>query len=740
MGGTHLFYNGVELRDCVTKVFDQKMLFDDGGNHVTSVFRIRVESMVYGFYNGAASTPYTQDDLLSHPSTVITKNTGETDTKGTATDRMGIIQRLLKEPRKDFFYATHGGKREDITEDIYQVMLAATGADKAGTLADPEFFKDVLGNDLQIRYIKYFNDNGPIEMPAVGQTNKISRVEVIDTNNGPRPIDCQVTEAFGGRAFRISFEIEVHRHLCYRQDSPSDTDEFPYNLLANQDALSNPYILSNTWSSEETCDEEFRRTRTVEGTLRVRDARYWSHAFRYLCIPGLLPGYQRKSQRFASDATNLTLKYRIEDKQAEASPPAPAVKWEMRHVDSSKNEFGMVERQLTIELTGLPKCPKDDLIAAAIRLLDERFPAMRVRADDFRVVGPVPGYVTAMIISQATSQPTIELMVNVRQHLAGLGGFEQAVEASATPPVIAGYDPDSWPAPKPFDSDTPAGIFACYAQRPCNPWHGMPKAQVLELEAYETENIVPDPPELGTGGGYWEQAGYAEYLASTPLASTPLGADELMNSVHVSDHINLPYQLLEVESKYVSDPGVITLPLSKLRTVQLTQAIGDTTRTMDRIQSCVNIAVHAGVMYREITVTGHRHGAPVEIPEPAVMLIDHNGVVETLAGAQTMVLDAPQTNQGQQYRVFSAQAKFRYVLDRPLLTTERFRMGNLTSLGTTPDDNSVSGLALFSRGRVEHHRTVIPSSGDAGVVYSEVVAPTITNTVTGPTVGKVNLA
>ena len=135
-------------------------------------------------------------------------------------------------------------------------------------------------------------------------------------------------------------------------------------------------------------------------------------------------------------------------------------------------------------------------------------------------------------------------------------------------------------------------------------------------------------------------------------------------------------------------------------------------------------------MHREITVKGVRHGAPVEFPMPAPLLIDHNGVVETLVDQQVMVLESPKSSLGQQYRVFSAQAKFRYLLDRPLTVTERYRMGNDISLQSEPEDNAVSGLALFGKGRIEHHGTIIPASpGDP--VVSDVLPPTLDNFTVG---------
>jgi len=91
-----------------------------------------------------------------------------------------------------------------------------------------------------------------------------------------------------------------------------------------------------------------------------------------------------------------------------------------------------------------------------------------------------------------------------------------------------------------------------------------------------------------------------------------------------------------------------------------------------------------------------------------------------------MVLQAPESAPGQQHRVFGIQARFRYVLDRPLTTTERYRMANAPSLATTPDENSVSGIALFGRGRIEHHASIVPASPGDGFP-SDVLAPLVNN-------------
>lgn len=677
MAGTHVFYNGVLMRDCETKLFDQESVLDDSRNLLTTKFNISVESTVFGFFNGAASEPGTEEDLLSHPSTVITDSDGNT-----ATDRMHFIQNRLNQPRKDFYYATHGGKREDIDESVTQIMLAATGSD-IGDEVTPQYFQDVLGNDLVLSYKTGYNSN-----EGDANDGKIPRHNVVDTNNGPLPKNVRITQLFGGRAFRVSFEIEVHRHLCLEQEP---TTIKPDGIGENDDPEANEFVISNTWSSSETCDEAFRRSRVVEGTLRVRDQRYWAHGFRSLCLPGLMPGYRRVSQHFVSDPTNLVLKYRVEDRQAEAAPPWPAIDWVMVHTDSAKNEYGMVERQLSLKLIGQPHASKSLLVGIALNILDSRFRGAAAPMNDpdkLLQLRPVPFTREGLIITQPSDKPEVELVCNIRLHVAGIGGFEGAISSSGMQLGIAGYNPDNWPAPRPYDANTPAGIFACYLQSPCNQWHGMPEWQTLNLDATGTNNYAPVSPT--NAGNYWEETDYQEYQSAIPLTGGKTA------DVNRTEHINMPYTHYEVDNRYTRDVGKMILPYSTSRDVAEEGADPD-------IRTAAVIPIHAGLQKRVITVVATRHGRPPEIPEPADELIDPNGITEHLIDSAEMVIDGPRASSDQSHRVFTIQAKFVYGLVRTIANTEVFRSANNPSLISVPGNNWLPGFSFFSRGRVEYH-------------------------------------
>ncbi len=719
MSGTHVFYNGVLLRDCETKSFKQDVILDESRNLVTNRFRIRVESLVYGFRTAS------EEESLTHPSTV-TLQRPEGSTSQTAIDRMHLIQNKLNQPRGDFFYATNHGRRVDATSDnIYQILVAATGQ-PTGTVESPEFFKDINGDDITIRFKDDYHISG-------GDTGKLPRVNLLDTNNGPTPIDVTLTDVLAGQSYRISFEIEVHTHLCLNQEAEEIK---PEGIDEDETVDPNPYIISNSWSSEETLDDSWLRTRSITGTLRVRDQRYWAQGFRYLCLPALLPGYRRVSQKFASDPTNLVLKYRVEDRQAEAAPPWPCVEWSMTHIDSARNEYGLIHRQLRISLTGAPKARKETLIAVALNVLNARFTGATA-LEDIRETRPISFFREALIITQSSDKPIVELLCDLKLNLAGIGGFERAAEASASslPALLGGvaYDPDNWPAPRPYDAESPAGVFACYLQSPCNQWHGIPRYQRLDLGDYrndltseQEENSLPsyDPPEVPIE--YWKESDYAAYQVTVPFPASMLQAD-----ANRATHRTYPYVHVEIDTRYEHNVGQMVLPLSKPRTPS--SSFPTITETV------AVIPIHAGVQRRVVTVIASRNGFPPELPEPAKVLKDYNGITEKLVGTAKIVIDAPEASADQTHRVYRVQGKFEYALSRPIdgAAGEIYRIANNPMLVTTPQDNFLSGLALFSRGAIEMHSAdgTSPSYRDQGynpINPGQVVNPGVIPNLTPP--------
>ncbi|MFO0940066.1 MAG: hypothetical protein U0930_04800 [Pirellulales bacterium] len=414
--GTHVYYNGVELRDCRTESFKQQLQYDEASNAMYSKFFIKVSSMVFGFFYSESGNLTDYAQLKSHPSTVETWKGTNPALGCTAADRLIIIQRLLSSPRGDFWYAQTDGHREDRAnnENIYQVLVASTGINAT----TGQYFTDIFGNDIEIRYADFFHPN-PLDQTSLNLApQKILREKCLDANNGPLVRNLEITELFGGKAYRISVEFEVSRVMCKEVATASSS-----RPTWMQDAMGiqpSDKVLTNTWSTEESFDDDWRRTKTIEGDLRVRNSAAlgdWAQFFRFLVLPGVLPGYRRKSMRFASDPTNLVLKYRVEDQQAEASPPAPAINWRMSHVDTDRNEYSLVERELLLELVGPPKANRLHLVGAALNMLDARFPNASLMQNDPNAIKGINGRNSfirdALIITTHAHEPTVSLVCHI---------------------------------------------------------------------------------------------------------------------------------------------------------------------------------------------------------------------------------------------------------------------------------------------------------------------------------------
>jgi hypothetical protein len=687
--GTTTFYNGVLMRDCKTESFRQSLLVDEANNSIGSKFEIKVSSLIFGYWESESGNLGHESQYRAHPSTV--ENTRDGGAESTAIDRLIKIQRRLSEPRKDFFYAMTGGKKEDRNEDIYQILVAATGVEPtAGQL----YFKGVFGEDIEIRYADKFHP-APLTNELNPAPQKILRERCFDVKNGPTTKDVEITEIFGGKAFRVSVTFEIHRTMCEEVVTASSSK--PSWVEDEMGIESNSKVLSNSWSVEETLDETWRRTKTIEGTLRTRGNRTiadWAQNFRHLVLPALLPGYRRKSMRFVTDPTNLVLKYRVEDEQAEAAPPIGCIDWKMTHTDSALNEYGQIRRQLEIQLIGAPRANRLHLVGMTLGLLNARFPEASQPNSNFAQIHPRNGYYrNALVVVTRTEAPVVDLVCDITITKKEPSSFSEALLASTADLSIAGYNPDVWPAPRPFDAQDPVGVFGCYFQSPCSPWHGMIKNMQLEAA-----NNLPFTLPESYRSDYWNGDNYPDYQ----IYESPVDLSAYDRPVYtVPAHNLFPYTFVDIDNTYELDHGKMVLPLSAPRNIapEGQKPVWTTV--------CV-IPIHAQIMHRILRVNCTRHGRPPELPWPEPVLTDPNGVLEELVDRTPMVLEAAPLAPDGANRIFSAQMKLKYVLNRPLTVSEKYQMPNNPSLVTAPGNNFVPGGAIFSKNRIGYHE--VPST------------------------------
>jgi hypothetical protein len=301
-------------------------------------------------------------------------------------------------------------------------------------------------------------------------------------------------------------------------------------------------------------------------------------------------------------------------------------------------------------------------------------------------------------------------------------GINNAALIGGVPNPFAGYNPERWPTPRPFDSNSPWGIFATYLQSPCSVWHAMPDYQRIQFDtggANPVGNDAPGvmPPEASK---YWVQPEYTYYPSPTAFNDNDNSPATTHNAPGASfaTHEIFPYTHVDIDTRYSADSGMIALPLSGRRIGRPKNGGGNAESTI------VTIPIHGGVMTRTLVVNATRHGRPPELPEPRQRLVDPNGVIETLIDKTDLVIDAPKLSSDNTHRIFSAQMRITYVLSRPLTTTEKYRAANNPMLNSYPGHNWIPGTAMFGQNRIEYdERLEEGTSGPVNYPPTMVIPP-----------------
>jgi len=633
---TTVVYNGVVLRDCETKSFEQTITYDESNTDlIYSRFRIRVASTL-----AATRIPKSGTFGIQPPTLESIEH---------ATERQKVIQRYLSEPRQDFWMLIDKGV---VNEGMTAAELAALGSPSNVGIDDFLLMSTGIADGNM--------DKHPLSS-QYGPNDVVPRIDVLDANNGPKPISVSVTQIIGGRTFRVEFEIEVCRKLCISDfnDTPP-----PYEIWGPITPTGS-FILSNRWNIEESKDENWITTRVLQGTLRVANKAIWPHLMRSVCVPSLLMGYKRVRQSFVDDPTGLILKYRIEDQQAHAAPPWPAVAWKAHHAESASGPNGSIlTGEISIRLTGPPGVDKVQLIGAAGKVANDRIKGL---SPTFDVNGRAE---YATIINSASvvnvlDEPVIELRVNARYtdkdqkknlmiRINEMGRPLTTLISDDNPQYqIEGYDPRIWPVPLAYDSLTPAGIFACYLQHPCSVWHAVPGGTLPG--ALET----PTRPGISDSG--YPDADLYSSTHNLPdegdyLKGGPSGGENASRDIY-----GFPYNFVDLENQYVTHNGWSQLPYA------------DTTTNANK--TALLVQLHGRVSKRVLTVTASRDGEMPLIPSLAEDITDHNGLREVLESS-SIAIKAPELSSGGTNRRYAVKCVYVYLLERAPRLTEKLRGGS----------------------------------------------------------------
>lgn len=535
-----IYYNGLALKDCVVKRFQQEAVRDASQTDVIfQQFTITVESTTVeqGYMDLDIGPQYGRNSFNFVPMGGSTGNP--------LANTLRQMQDLLTQNRRDFWMMLGGQTTGDPAEDYEKPIIVA-----AGSLTDSD------------------DNNTMPSNPRTG-SGSIQRFQVIDVENGPHVEDVAVEQIFGGKAARVSATFKVSVVPCgegsYENISPNPDDQW-----LRPDA-NNGVILSNCWGITESKDQNWVTSRVIEGEIRTRHHTYFAQNYRDMVLPPLYAGYRRMSQRFTTNKAGTVMKYVIEDKQEYAAPPRPAVSWNATHTESTTNNGAVQIANFNIKLTGGQDVDKQKLIDAAGQVLTLRIKDIQNSGDNNNNYTVL----TEMAVIDQLDQPTIEMRASVKYTTAEptflsariksmTGGRGGNLVTTRTNQGIPEYDPYVWQTPLAYDSSQPISLLQCYLQEPCTKYHGMVGEQRYpeapwQTSGYRKENL-PSLQKADTLVATLEDLKNDNPTWNKPSLNSQGGVNEQKEKKN--DIYYYPYTMYQYATTYDQSRGMMHLPIS----------------------------------------------------------------------------------------------------------------------------------------------------------------------------------
>jgi hypothetical protein len=228
---------------------------------------------------------------------------------------------------------------------------------------------------------------------------------------------------------------------------------------------------------------------------------------------------------------------------------------------------------------------------------------------------------------------------------------------------VEGYDPRIWPVPLAYDSDQPAGVFACYLQNPCSIWHAVPAGLLPGAIDPPTRPPVAD-------------SGYPDadlYSSSHDLPDEDDFIKDVAPDGNAPEDIdNFPYIFVELENEYVFHNGWSQLPYA------------DT--NPNAAKSALLVRLHGRIAKRILTMTASRDGEMPMIPALNEDITDHNGIREVMESS-SIAIKAPELSAGGTNRRYAVRCVYVYLLERAPRLNEKLRGGSTQIDKILPQNN-----------------------------------------------------
>lgn len=683
--GTVVFYNNVLLRDCELLEFAQTIEYDEETqtDPMFSRIRVTVASMVVGLNDLQTGDLFLSGASNQHPSVSFPVGVS---IDGTVPDTLAAIQQRLQQPRKDFWMATnantpknpdsnlpneHTPAVDNSQKDPFRIILAAGGIDdyaevdgeSGGRVVPPEKLNGTTATKIEI-----FRD------------------DVLDANNGPRPISCSVVRIDGGRAMRVHFSIEICRALCQYEPGQNDPSAHPV-----RDAEKVVGVISNKWNVTEDIDANWQVTLNVEGTLRVRDQRFKPDAMRLMTAVALFPYGRMVSRQFFTSGSGLTLKYRYRITEAGVAPPPGLVDWSGTYSETTVTG-GVNTGTVRVSVRGKNHFPIGRTREGhTLFMIGWLFKLLATRLRISKKFNPLPGVnpstiiVQRCIITENMKEPEVSLECNVlHSGDDALLNYTLRLRNMGKELVFPGYDPRWWPNIPAFtyrddsrDDNEYGSNYDCYYQNPCSDWHGKPTGWDRDFDIVPREGFNAVPYE-----GEDDPIDPVDSDVPQPIFADHGWSNEQLKS-------GFTYVKVEIDNTYDHHSGYMDLPLSTTRFSYNGSVTGAE-------ETSVGIRVHAGIQRRAFVMHAVREGDWPYIPAPEQTITDSStGVVEYLVEDKT-IPETPRLADDGTTLLYSVQCRRIYSRTRPIsYADDVYKVGSDPRDKTTPAQNAVTAYKIW---------------------------------------------
>lgn len=474
-------------------------------------------------------------------------------------------------------------------------------------------------NEPRKRFIyRFSNDDVLFDIRPSAVTPNTGSVELAggakDLNNGPRPY-VRTERVIGSKAIHVIFGIEFWTWECNE---------------------SNPVTNLRYYVSEDI-DEDWYRTRTFQGRLRLRSRASHPHAFRNYVLPPLQGGFRRERITFREAPDGLSLIFQVVDRERDAAPPFPATTWRGNFSVSTYDGASVVEA-VDVVLRGPPSVAKTDLLKLAFKIIDVKLGVLaKVNGEQ------VPVVIEDAMFNESLADNEVSASMRIRHakedpltRLLHIGSETFGKPLPAATALDGNYDPGRFQSP--IVPDSLSGLFTSAMQDPCHP---------ASLNGTVVEQIEP-------GEEIDEEGDDREKDVASDIDSGIIQA--YLNT----DQQQSLYTDYRISSEVKQKSGVGTFPLS----------------TAVQNQTAAPIRFHAGFAVRTIRVVAERVGQPPKLPAPVSFVDQTNGIAHELIDHSIESVGAKLSPDGVS-KVYHVEMAIRYGLSRPLTATDLQYSGTL---------------------------------------------------------------